>query len=99
MGISYGRAQELWLAKEIETILLGKQHISWKGVVSTEYKADMHPRSQGRNVLPLNQKLLFLLDMTILRSTSSWTRTSRPRFASGTGFECICVKDLAREAL
>lgn len=91
MGISYERAKEIWLAKEVETALLGNQHTSWKGVYPPNTKADMHPRSQGSNVLPLNQKISLLLDMTILQCRSSWTRTSRPCFALGADFEHIVL--------
>lgn len=91
MGSSYGRAKGIWLAEEMETVLLGIQHTSWKGVYPPNAKADMHPRSQGSDVLPLNQKLLLLLEMTMLRDTSSWTRTSRPSFASAAAFEYIAL--------
>ena len=78
-----------WLAKEIESFLHGQQHISWKGLVFAECKAGMHPRWQGSKVMPLNQGDWFLLDMTILGSTSSWIWRNRLEFASGADFEQV----------
>lgn len=42
-----GRAQGLWLAKETEIALHGKQHILWEHIVFAKYEADKYLPCQG----------------------------------------------------